>query len=225
MSKSAVLVDPVMEAFPLILLAGGKSQRMGTPKGLLRYRNRFWLLEQCNRYKAAGGKRIILVLGFHWKDYLEQIFNLSEEVQNPIFRMGLEISVVVNAQPELGPFSSLQCAVTVLMQGDYPGAFVLPIDVPGPDLEVFRNMARSFEDGKEALIPRYRTKGGHPVLLSRTFLNRLSEISPESETARLDFQIRALPREKVAYLSVIDEKVRLNLNKPEDFLRYSEGGV
>jgi CTP:molybdopterin cytidylyltransferase MocA len=213
------------ESFPLILLAGGRSSRMGVPKGLLQYQGRFWMIEQFNRFKVAGGKRVMVVLGFHRKQYLEKMPWLAGEFQTPVLLMSLQLSVAINPHPQLGPFSSLQCAIAALKkeEEDYLGAFILPIDVPGPGPEVFQEMTRAFENSWEALIPRFRSNGGHPVLLSRNFINRLAEVSPKSMDARLDFQIRALPRNKIAYLPVADERVCLNLNDPAEFQRYTEG--
>ena len=48
------MVSPV-----LILLAGGKSARMGFPKGLLDYHGTFWILEQISRYKYVDRKSVV----------------------------------------------------------------------------------------------------------------------------------------------------------------------
>ena len=80
--QSAEFKDPIKD-FPLILLAGGRSSRMGTPKGLLDYQGHPWLVEQLRRFKAASGKRAIIVLGFHQAPYFEQIPWLEKAVQQP----------------------------------------------------------------------------------------------------------------------------------------------
>ena len=69
--------------FPLILLAGGRSSRMGTPKGLLDYQGHPWLVEQLLRFKAASGRQAIIVLGFHQALYFEQIPWLEKAVKQP----------------------------------------------------------------------------------------------------------------------------------------------
>jgi len=53
-----------IEDFPLILLAGGRSSRMGIPKGLLDYHGHPWLLEQLRRFKAVSGKLAVVVLRY-----------------------------------------------------------------------------------------------------------------------------------------------------------------
>jgi len=193
---------------------------MGIPKGLLLYQGRPWLLEQIHRFDAAGGKRVFVVLGFHSEEYKDNILELAHNDLPSTSFPNLRISVTVNPRPQLGPFSSLHCALATLEKEGHPGAFVLPIDVPGPGRDVFQKMAQSFLNTFEALVPQFQNKGGHPVLLSRSFTGRLAQISPNAGEARLDFQIRVLPRDKVAYLPVSDERVCLNMNGPEDFLRY-----
>lgn len=237
-----------IQDFPLILLAGGKSSRMGTPKGLLDYRGNLWLLEQLRRFKAASGKRAIVVLGFHHEHYFEKIPWLRTAGNGPAHQLGLEVSIVVNPHPEYGQFSSLLSAISVLSvrppcsaelpEGPefafterrtpnperysfIPGAFVLPVDVPCPKKKVFEELIGVFGAPIEAVIPRYQSKGGHPVLLSQAFLGRLAEVSPASSEARLDLQIQAFPKDRVGSVPVDDEGVCLNMNFLDEFRDYS----
>ena len=51
-----------MENKPVfVLLAGGKSERMGVAKGLLKYEQTFWILEQLNRISKSNIQEIIVV--------------------------------------------------------------------------------------------------------------------------------------------------------------------
>ena len=209
-----------VESFPLILLAGGRSSRMGVPKGLMPYQGCPWLLEQFRRFRVAGGKRVIVALGFCREDYLRHFPWLAGDAQVPASLSGLNISIAVNPHPQRGPFSSLQSAIAALKEEDHPGVFVLPIDVPGPGREVFEAMSRAFGGSLKALIPCFKSKGGHPVLLSRPFIIHLAGIAPDAMDARLDFQIRALPRNRVARIPVPDEQISMNMNRPEDFKHY-----
>ena len=131
-----------IEDFPLILLAGGQSSRMGTPKGLVDYQGQPWLLEQLSRFEAASGKEAVIVLGYHQERYFERIPWLRGARYEASVQSGLAVSVVVNKTPELGQFSSLQCAIPFLLEKDWSGAFILPVDVPGPHSEVYGRLGR-----------------------------------------------------------------------------------
>jgi CTP:molybdopterin cytidylyltransferase MocA len=241
----------MLQNFPLIMLAGGKSSRMGTPKGLLDYRGNLWLLEQLSRYRAAAGKRVVVVLGFHHEQYFEKIPWLWAAQKEPAHQLGLEILVVVNPHPEQGQFSSLLCALNYLPNISpgheecsqrlqkrcselrtpnservflLPGSFILPIDVPGPGKEVYEKLAEALDAKTAAAIPRYQLKGGHPVLLSKSFCRHLISVDPASPEARLDFQIKILPGDRVAFVSVDNEEIGLNMNFRNEFQSYSLRG-
>ena len=210
-----------IEDFPLILLAGGKSSRMGTPKGLVDYQGQPWLLEQLSRFEAASGKEAVIVLGYHQEQYFERIPWLRAARDEASVQSGLSVSVVVNKTPEFGQFSSLQCAIPFLLEKDWSGAFVLPIDVPGPHREVYARLGAAFNDRLDVIIPQYRSKGGHPVLLSRRFLGRLISLPVANIEARLDIQIRALSQDRVARVKVNDSQVCLNINSLEAFRAFA----
>jgi molybdenum cofactor cytidylyltransferase len=209
-----------IEDFPLILLAGGQSSRMGTPKGLIDFKGRSWLLEQLARFKNAGGTRAILTLGYHLEAYFEKIPWLTDTRKRPSCRLGLKISTVINPHPEKGQFSSLLAAFASPLLQAAPGVFVLPIDVPGPDREVYELLFEAFADPLSVVIPRYHSRGGHPVLLSAPFMATLSTISPEAAEARLDVQIRHLPTGRMVQVPVDDPQVCLNINSKVDFRDY-----
>jgi molybdenum cofactor cytidylyltransferase len=211
-----------MQVFPLILLAGGQSSRMGTPKGLVEYQGRPWLLEQLNRFGAASGREAVIVLGYHQERYFERIPWLRIARDEASVRSGLAVSVVVNNAPEFGQFSSLQCAIPFLQEKDWPGAFILPVDVPGPHQEVYGRLVEAFNHKLDVVIPQYRSKGGHPVLLSRRFLGRLISLSAANREVRLDTQIRTLSPERVARVEVRDAQVCLNINTLEAFRAYED---
>jgi CTP:molybdopterin cytidylyltransferase MocA len=237
--QSAEFKDLIKD-FPLILLAGGRSSRMGTPKGLLDYQGHPWLIEQLLRFKDASGEKAVIVLGFHQTPYFKQIPWMEQAVNQPVRHFGLEISVVLNPTPEFGQFSSLQSAIAFLHAQEtdfderrttidersvsgpkFPGAFILPIDVPCPAKEVFEKLTGAFSHSLDAVIPRYQSRGGHPVLLSGGFLSRLADVPLSSPLARLDLQIQALPVKRITFVPVQDKDICLNMNVLDEFQTYT----
>jgi molybdenum cofactor cytidylyltransferase len=215
------MINPI-QVFPLILLAGGQSSRMGTPKGLINYKGRPWLLEQLSRFEAALGKEVVIVLGYHQEQYFDRIPWLRGARYEASVQSGLAVSIVVNKTPEFGQFSSLQRAIPFFLEKDWSGTFVLPVDVPGPQREVYSRLGAAFKNELDVVIPQYRSKGGHPVLLSRRFLGRLISLPVADNEARLDKQIRALSPEQVAKVRVSDPQVCLNINTLEEFRAFAD---
>lgn len=192
---------------PLVLLAAGNSTRMGRPKGLLQFRERPWIVAQIEAFQAAGGRRVIVVLGYHAQEYLKAFANLN---------LGIEMSYALSENPERGSFSSL---LTGLQASAGNAAFVLPIDVPAPTPSVWRALAQS--TSAAVTLPTWNQRGGHPILVSQEFSSELQKYDPTSAESRLDFIIRKLPIQGVHRVPVDDPNVVINLNTIEDCRRFS----
>lgn len=213
-------MDTPITPYPLILLAAGKSSRMGRPKGLIDYFGRPWILEQCARFRAAGGERLVLILGYHQEAYFQEIPWLKASMDQTIRWHALEITAIVNPHPQGGQFTSLLCAFSSSIIHRAPGAWVLPIDVPGPGPKVYEALKAALHGPLAVAVPRYLSRGGHPVLLSASFIKALAAIPPDDPEARLDEQIHRLAPAARAYVPVEDRQVGLNLNTPLDLKGY-----
>ena len=60
-----------------VMLAGGKSSRMGVAKGLLKYRQTFWILEQLQRLEKTAISDVLIGLGHDYDAYLSAITSLN----------------------------------------------------------------------------------------------------------------------------------------------------
>jgi CTP:molybdopterin cytidylyltransferase MocA len=194
-------MDALVEA-DVVLLAGGRSARMGEPKGLVVVKGRPWVEHQIEAIGRTGGRRVLLVLGHDQPAYeqaLPQLDRLAEVVTNP--------------DPDRGPFSSLQCGMAQVAPGT--AVFVLPIDVPAPSPDVWKALLEALRAGGEAAVPVHDGRGGHPVLLAAPLVRRLLGRPPEG---RLDAELAELSTAGgVVRVPVDDPLVRLNLNAPEDW--------
>jgi CTP:molybdopterin cytidylyltransferase MocA len=191
----------------LILLCGGKSSRMGVPKGLIPESGATRLERQLERFREVGGEHAVIVLGYDSERYFQAI---------PWLRSGGDPfrRVVVNPDPEHGPFTSILEGARALDDA----LFVLPIDGEVPRREVWDSLAAALVEEVEAVIPCFQGTGGHPVLLSRWFLRRLRTVPVDSPEARLDRQIALLPECCRKRVEVRDPAVLTNRNEPKDFL-------
>ncbi len=102
--------------FDVVVLAAGRSSRMGEPKGLVTFRGRPWLLTQLDAIASVGG-RAVIVLGADRERYLQALPDLPQRAR-----------LAFNDDPDRGPFSSLQCGLAAATPD--AAVFVLPVDVP-----------------------------------------------------------------------------------------------
>ena len=187
----------------LLILAGGRGERAGLPKGLIEFNGRPWLEQQVRSYREISAEEPVIILGFRHEDYLWAMPWLKKA------------NVVINRQPELGQFSSLQVGLTRAHERD---VFVLPVDVPLCNDEVFKKLEQALKDEVQVCIPTWQGRGGHPVLLSQKFVEKLSTYP---QTTRLDEKIKELSPAQIARVDVEDARVCMNINTVDEWKRFT----
>ena len=207
----------------LIILAGGKSSRMGTPKGLLPFKDSYWILSQIEKFTI--GDCIYIGLGFDSQLYFDAIPWLEKAIESPQVYQNKKIQVVINSTPEFGFFSTLQAVLKVIHNSTELSQEVLitPIDVPIPNKETLETI-NSIDN--HIVIPKFEQKNGHPVKLQASFWHQLLDL--EVKNSRLDIEIKKINTEQVTKVSVRDQNCLLNLNTPEEwneFIRKKEEAV
>jgi len=200
-----------------VLLAGGKSERMGSPKGLLNYNKNFWILEQLNRIANTAITEVYIGLGFQFEDYFDAIPFLAKAHNQLEGFENLKIKVVVNENPEAGSFSTLQSVLVQIPKTK--SVLIQPIDIP---ILNKTELQKIIENQNEVVQPNYQGKNGHPIKLSSLFWPPLLEIDVKDETARLDFLIKKKNPEQRTKVVVHDSSCIQNLNTPNDWLDFKK---
>ncbi|MDP3944683.1 MAG: NTP transferase domain-containing protein [Lutibacter sp.] len=190
-----------------VLLAGGKSERMGVAKGLLKYKYTFWILEQLNRISKTSIKTVYIGLGYNNEHYFDAIPWLKDAITDFVDSEGLNIKTIVNPTPELGSFSTLQ---TVLININ-PNVDVLlaPIDVPILNPEELKKIIAAKNN---IVMPNFEGKNGHPIKMDINFWKNLVSLNVSDENSRLDLQIKKLNPEEITMIKVSDASSIKNLN-------------
>ena len=126
---------------PVVLLAAGKAERLGRPKGLVVVAGEPWLALQIERLGECGAKRVVVVLGHAWDDHVAALPWVTRAHEGSFPVTGVRVEVARNAQPERGPLSSLLCGIARIARiarlGTSEPAYVLPVDVPCPGRAVW----------------------------------------------------------------------------------------
>ena len=203
-----------------VLLAGGKSERMGVPKGLLQYQNIYWILEQIDRIATATITEIYIGLGHHSQEYLNQIPLLNQAQSEFITYKKTQIRVFINKNPELGSFSTLQNVLQQIPQNK--SVLINPIDVP--ILNAFE-LQTIIDTQNQIVLPNFEGKNGHPIKLHFDFWKQLLLLNSSDENSRLDLEIKKVNDSKKTSISVNDSCIINNLNTKDDWMKYVESNT
>jgi len=198
-----------------VLLAGGKSERMGVAKGLLGYQNSHWILEQINRISTSTIREVYVGLGYCSEEYLNTISWLKEAQSHFVLYKNLKIKVIINQNPERGSFSTLQ---TVLHQiPKNKSVLINPIDIPILNTTELQNI---IEAQNQIVLPNFEGKNGHPIKLGSEFWELLLSLDPTDESSRLDLEIKKINLSKITTITITDSSIVKNLNTPKDWATY-----
>lgn len=195
---------------PLIILAGGKSERFGSPKGLASVDGRSILSAHINSF-VGNGSKVVIVIGHITTPYVKEIELLARKLQQT---ETVAINWVVNPCPENGPFSSLQTGLAEIGDFGAAGVFVLPVDTGVVPTELFTAIAAASDSGRLSVIPEFQGRGGHPVFLGAAMVKPIFDVDPVAGDGRLDVQLRQQKKGMVVRLPVAWSGILENRNTP-----------
>jgi molybdenum cofactor cytidylyltransferase len=149
------------KACSAIILAAGRSSRMGAFKPLLPFGNKT-VIECCIDYLRDGGiNDVVVVLGHRADEIRQKISDVSFAV-NPDSDspMGASIAVGVSALPKTAQ------AILIAL-----------VDHPAIPASVVSTLLESWKTGARLVIPTWNDRGGHPVLVDLSFRAELLNLS------------------------------------------------
>ena len=185
-----------------VILSGGSSSRMGSPKALLDYQGKAFLdhLLEVTRHPQIGVRRV--VLGAHAEPIAKAIDLAANEI-------------VINADWQKGQLSSIHAALLSLPP-DTDGILLCLIDHPLIGASLINDLITSFYSSKAMIVlPVFEGRRGHPILFS-------AKLYSELLNAPLDVGARAVVWANAAQiqeLNTTEQGCILNLNDPETFAR------
>jgi len=200
-----------------VLLAGGRSERMGVPKGLLQYQNTYWILEQIDRITTSTITEIYIGLGHYSQEYLNKISWLNEAQSLFFLYKKIQIRVIINQNPELGTFSTLQNVLQQIPKNK--SVLINPIDVPILNTTELQTI---IETRNQIVLPNFEGKNGHPIKLHADFWNKLLLLNPTNENSRLDLEIKKINPSSITTISVSDSCTVKNLNTVAEWMNYNK---
>ncbi|MBI4930774.1 MAG: NTP transferase domain-containing protein [Bacteroidetes bacterium] len=191
------------ETYGVVILAGGKSERMNFPKVFLDFNGETFLQKITETYFNADIKNICVVIN---KEYSEGEWKKQIESVKPF------VSEIVKTDSNFGRFHSLKLGINKMLSCDF--VFIQNADNPFVDKEIIeRLMKNRYSLGYTQLF--YQARKGHPVLISKKII-RLISATQGSEHNLRDI-LAEFPKIDV---EVNDKRVLANINMKEDYEKY-----
>lgn len=187
-----------------VILSGGASSRMGSPKALLPYHGRSFLehLLEVTTHPKIGVRRV--VLGAHAEPIAKAITLKPEEV-------------VVNEEWKKGQLSSIQAGLRSL-PGGTDGMMLCLVDQPLISAGLVDGLIEHFCETRAAVVlPVFEGRRGHPVIFSAALYKEL-EKAPLNVGAR---SVVWAHRAQLSEYRTAEEGCVVNLNDPDTFARIS----
>jgi molybdenum cofactor cytidylyltransferase len=142
-----------------ILLAAGKSRRMGAFKPLLPFGQTTVIRSCIQNLRQGGVEEIVVVLGHR-----------AEEIEEHLSDLRLHFALNPDATSEMG--ASIACGLRELPLS--AGAVLVALtDQPAVPPEVISAVVTEWISGESLVIPEFQGRGGHPVLVDLHFRDEL----------------------------------------------------
>ncbi len=166
------------------------------------------VIRQAAEHARAPGGRVIVVGGKRSAELRQLLADGGREERPPVL-------LVLNPAPERGMLSSVQIGVHEVRTPRY---FVALGDMPFVREDTYLRLMKAAAEGPgqaaDVIIPRWRGREGHPVLLSAEHTQAVLE----ADSARMTLRDVLGPFPK-RYIEVDDEGVCIDLDTPGDYRR------
>ncbi len=183
-----------------ILLAGGESSRMGTPKPLLDWGGHTLIEYQIAQLREGGADKVIVVLGHR-----------ADEILPFVHQAGAQ--AIINELYSEGRASSVRVAAGALPE-DTGAVVVLNVDQPRPAWVTTRLLDEHRRERALITVPVFEGKRGHPVVFDARLAPELREVREATEGMRAVMQAHAAEVLEVPFETPV---VVLDMNVPEEY--------
>jgi molybdenum cofactor cytidylyltransferase len=188
-----------------VILAGGRSSRMGMPKALLDFRGEPFVVRLLEAFEALDLKTRVVVVGPGAGRTREAI------AAHPCV-------VVENPDPDSGPIGSLRQALESLEAIHPTAVLVWPVDLPHVHVATAERLVEAYRRGHAAItLPTFAGRRGHPVIWDQSLFNELRSSEAAARAgARAVLHAHA---SEVEAVPVDDPGVTDYINTPADYER------
>jgi molybdenum cofactor cytidylyltransferase len=154
-----------MSEVAAILLAAGRSRRMGAFKPLLPFGETTVIRSCIQNLRQAGVEDIVVVLGHR-----------AEELRQTVIDLRVAFALNPDQTSEMG--ASIACGVGVLLP-ETKAVLITLTDQPAVPANVIRSLVAEWTSGETLVVPEFQGRGGHPVLVDLRFRDELLNLDAE----------------------------------------------
>jgi len=195
---------------PALVLAAGKSSRMGRTKALLSLGSsgETFLHRIIRVLREGGADAVVVVIGGD-----------AAAVRASLPRDDVQISAVENPRYEEGQLSSLLAGLAAVEQrhDDVEAVMMTLVDLPLISAATVRAVRETFlaNPGAPLVRPRRGGRHGHPVIFNRSIFGELRRADPSTGAKPV---VHAHAAEEVD-VDVDDEGAFIDIDTPDDYQR------
>ena len=187
-----------------IVLAAGRSTRMGQSKAQLEAAPGVTFLEHAVKALRAGGCRYVIAVVNDEEDWTARLADVSGA------------AVVVNEMKGSQQIDSIRLGLAALPE-DSAGVMILPVDFPGLQPGTVETLVSTFAKTRPpVIVPVHNGTPGHPVVFARSVFGELLA-EPLPNGAESIVEAHAQDRVEV---QVADPAVLVDVDTPEDYKRF-----
>ncbi len=189
-----------MNDLAAIVLAAGRSQRMGQFKPLLPF-GTSTVIDHCiDNLRRGGAETIVIVLG-------HRASNLKQHLQ------GSSITFALNPDPNSEMSESIAAGVRQV-SCNAKAILITPVDHPAVPPDVISTILQAWETGFGLVVPTWNGRGGHPVLVDSKYRKELLQLDSQRGLRGM-FEAHG---EEVNRLSVNSSYIARDMDTWDDYL-------
>lgn len=203
-----------MTQYALVILAGGASSRMGTPKALLTIKGETFASCIVRKGRAAHAHCVGVTMPT-FQVYL--ITGASHEVLEKELISLSGVRLVRNENFERGQISSIQAGLRSAVAEGAEVVLVWPVDLPLVQQETIELLIRNYESFRMPVtIPVFQDQRGHPVIYDRNAIQTLLLLGAD-QTAK---DLRRIYADETCLVETEDPGVLIDIDTPEDYRKH-----
>ncbi len=185
-------------------MAAGESKRMGFPKMLLDISGKTMIENVISHVAESETDGILVVLGANSEDLIDLVGKF-------------DVKYCYNDRYKEGMLSSVRCGFSNL-PSDFTAALVFQGDQPFVSPSVINIVINAYRTtGKGIVIPVYKGKRGHPLLLDNRYREQVAKLDPDKGLRSISY----LNPEDVLEVETDVQGILRDIDTYEDYINES----